>query len=361
MRWKRKRKNVNKGTIHPLGKIPGGYILLARKIWKGKIADHPPHYREIWMYLLDAANHRDINYQGQIIKRGQCIRSYKSVIFDLGWSVGFRKEYYKKHQYDNVMKWLVTEHMVTTTRTVRGTLISICNYDYYQSPENYESCYDCRTRAARVPHACRTINKNEKNVKNVNTKYSFVENSVEFQLGKFLLEKIILRKTDFKKPDLQLWARHIDYIIRLDKRPPDEIREVIVWCQADRFWQNNILSPLKLRQQYDQLFLKMGKKKPGNAPAKELDKKAKFQKLQSEKAVNAYIKNMSPREITAIKEQIYQKYVLGIIPDFETAFPEDEKKQKLTSFYDTYFPIVIREKLGISGCETIARKAMNYD
>ena len=215
--------------------------------------------------------------------------------------------------------------------------------------------------AARVPHACRTINKNEKNVKNVNTKYSFVENSVEFQLGKFLLEKIILRKTDFKKPDLQGWAKHIDYLIRLDKRPPDEIREVIVWCQADRFWQNNILSPLKLRQQYDQLFLKMGKKKPGNAPAKELDKKAKFQKLQSEKAVNAYIKNMSPREITAIKEQIYQKYVLGIIPDFETAFPEDEKKQKLTSFYDTYFPIVIREKLGISGCETIARKAMNYD
>jgi hypothetical protein len=85
------------------------------------------------------------------------------------------------------------------------------------------------------------------------------------------------------------------------------------------------------------------------------------QKRRQRAKVNAYIKRMSAEEITATKKQIYQKYVLGIIPDFETAFPEDEKKQKLTSFYNNYFPIVIREKLGISGCETIAGKAMNYD
>ena len=46
-------------------------------------------------------------------------------------------------------------------------------------------------------------------------------------------------------------------MIRVDKRDPDEIARVIDWCQADSFWQNNILSTEKLRIQYDQLLLKM--------------------------------------------------------------------------------------------------------
>jgi len=145
---------VANGTIPPTKIKPGGFILLARKIWKGKIADYPPHYREIWIYLLFAANHRDIEYKGRIIKRGQCILSYKNVIKGLGWYVGFRKEYYKKHQYDNAMKWFRKEGMITTARTVRGALITICNYDYYQSLENYESSTDYRT-----------INKKEKELK----------------------------------------------------------------------------------------------------------------------------------------------------------------------------------------------------
>ncbi|KXK29370.1 MAG: hypothetical protein UZ01_02264, partial [Candidatus Brocadia sinica] len=57
-------------------------------------------------------------------------------------------------------------------------------------------------------------------------------------------------------PDLQKWATHIDKMIRLDKRPPEEIEKVVAWCQQDSFWQNNILSTEKLRKQYDQLYLK---------------------------------------------------------------------------------------------------------
>jgi hypothetical protein len=59
------------------------------------------------------------------------------------------------------------------------------------------------------------------------------------------------------------WAVHVSRMIRLDKRDPDRIEEVIKWCQQDDFWQNNILSTEKLRQQFDQLELKMSKKKGG--------------------------------------------------------------------------------------------------
>lgn len=88
----------------------------------------------------------------------------------------------------------------------------------------------------------------------------YVETSNEFRLSKLLLDLITERKPDYKKPDLQKWAVHIGCMIRLDKRNPKIIEEVIRWCQADvDFWQDNILSTEKLRKQFDQLELKMAK------------------------------------------------------------------------------------------------------
>jgi len=49
-------------------------------------------------------------------------------------------------------------------------------------------------------------------------------------------------------------------MIRLDKRKPEKIKEVIDWCQADDFWYANILSTKKLREKYDQLVLQMQRK-----------------------------------------------------------------------------------------------------
>ncbi|MBT9166903.1 MAG: hypothetical protein DDT19_00227 [Syntrophomonadaceae bacterium] len=88
-------------------------------------------------------------------------------------------------------------------------------------------------------------------------KTSFVPTQIEFGLSKLLLDKIIERKPDYKKPDLQKWARYIDLMIRIDKRDPKKISQIIEWCQADDFWQNVILSTEKLRKQFDKIDLKM--------------------------------------------------------------------------------------------------------
>jgi len=73
-----------------------------------------------------------------------------------------------------------------------------------------------------------------------------------------LLHSLILeRRTTFKKPNLNTWEKDIKRLLKIDKRDPAEIEKVIRWCQADPFWQNNILSPKKLREKYDQLCLKM--------------------------------------------------------------------------------------------------------
>lgn len=94
-----------------------------------------------------------------------------------------------------------------------------------------------------------------KNINNKKNKYN--PNSDEFVLSKLLIKCILERKPDFKKPNIHHWAKHIDRMIRLDNRAPPRIREVIVWCQTDDFWQNNILSTEKLRKQFDKLELKM--------------------------------------------------------------------------------------------------------
>lgn len=93
-------------------------------------------------------------------------------------------------------------------------------------------------------------------VKSKQSKDNYSPNSNEFALSDLLLKLILGRKPDFKKPNLQMWAAHIDKMIRLDNRKPARIREIIQWCQVDDFWQNNILSTAKLRKQFDKLELR---------------------------------------------------------------------------------------------------------
>lgn len=78
-----------------------------------------------------------------------------------------------------------------------------------------------------------------------------------FVLSKHLLELILKRNPKNKKPNLQKWAYNIDLLIHRDGRTFEEIYSVIEWCQESDFWQNNVLSTEKLRDKFDQLYMKM--------------------------------------------------------------------------------------------------------
>jgi len=91
----------------------------------------------------------------------------------------------------------------------------------------------------------------------IQKKYS--PTSEEVRLSTLLLDLILDRKANFRKPDIQKWSLHIDRLLHIGKRTPQEIEKVIHWCQQDDFWQDNILSTEKLRKQIDKLELKMNK------------------------------------------------------------------------------------------------------
>lgn len=149
-----------------MGKIKGGYYIKARCIQDSEISIMPPYVREIWDWLLKEANHSDNKSNGSIIKRGQLVRTFKDIQEGLKWWVGWRKMTYKKWHCENAMKLLMKADMITTMKTTRGMLITICNYSFYQDPKNYESNKRTTARATDPKQTTDTINKNDKNVKN---------------------------------------------------------------------------------------------------------------------------------------------------------------------------------------------------
>ena len=135
--------------------IPGGYYLKARKTKDSAIAKAPPHVREIWDYLMREAFYKD----GRELKRGQLLRTYRQIITDLSWHIGWRKCSYKTYHCEFAMKWLKKEGMITTRKTTRGLIITICNFDHYQTPENYESHKEKSTNATGMLQTTGTIDK----------------------------------------------------------------------------------------------------------------------------------------------------------------------------------------------------------
>jgi len=51
-------------------------------------------------------------------------------------------------------------------------------------------------------------------------------------------------------------------MLRVDKRIIEDVRLVMSWSQNDDFWKFNILSASKLREKFDQLYMKAKEQKP---------------------------------------------------------------------------------------------------
>ena len=145
-------------------KIQGGYILVARQYDYSAIAQAPPLVQMIFLWLLRNANHSDRRCFGRIIKRGRCFTSYIKIREGISWMVGYRKMKPTKYQCENAMKWLKKATMVATQKTTRGFIVTICNYDKYQSQKNYKRSTNATQNTERAPQSADTINKHYKHL-----------------------------------------------------------------------------------------------------------------------------------------------------------------------------------------------------
>ena len=114
-----------------------------------------------------------------------------------------------------------------------------------------------RHKVNRQPNKNLTAPSSSSSSSSSSNKELFVETSDEFRLSKYLFSKILENNPNAKKPNIQVWAKQVDLMLRIDKRIPDDIQAIIDWSQEDDFWKFNILGTKKLREQFDRLWLKM--------------------------------------------------------------------------------------------------------
>jgi hypothetical protein len=223
-----------------------GYIRLWRKFLDGGyVKNHRLCAFMIWCLLK--ANHHDgyvavVGLQRITLKPGDFVFGRKKAVEETGLS---------EQEIRTIIAFLKKIKFLTIKTTNKFSLISIINWPIYQA-----------INEGNQPSNQPTTNQQLTTYKNNRTK-TFLSDSIEIRLSELLLKKIISRNPNHKKPNLQTWARDIDRMIRIDHRTPQDIRTVIEWCQADTFWQSNILSTAKLREKFDQLTAKMGGVKKG--------------------------------------------------------------------------------------------------
>ena len=204
-------------------------------------------FAHLWLHLLLRASYckREFLFNGKIerLNPGQFITGRNILAKETGIN---------RNKIERILKTFENEQQIEQQATNKFRIITILNWEPYQSGEQQNEQQVSSKRAASEQQVS-TINKDKKEKKD---KKVYSPTSEEVRLSELLFSKIQTRNAGFKQPDFQKWAIHIDKLMRIDKKTGVEIQKVIEWCQEDSFWQNNILSTDKLRAKYDALNTK---------------------------------------------------------------------------------------------------------
>lgn len=134
--------------------IPDGCILLARKLQESDIWYKPPAWLKIWIYILQEVNHAD----RRRFKRGENFFNAKEMALFCGVTV---------NTIEHFMKWAKSAELVAVRKTTRGSIIFVLQYNKYQTLDNYKNGTEAEEAAEQKRNRSGTINKYDKNDKNV--------------------------------------------------------------------------------------------------------------------------------------------------------------------------------------------------
>ncbi|SMC17291.1 DNA replication protein DnaD [Clostridium acidisoli DSM 12555] len=244
-----------------------GWISLYRKIQDSWLWQEKPFDKaHAWIDLLLSANHQDkkILFDSNLIavERGQFITSIRKLCDKWGWSNSKVKRF---------LELLSDDKMIIYKSDAKKTTINIVNYELYQDMNITKNVTETslKRHSSTTEASQKHTNNNDNNENNDNNDNKYSQNSNEFRLSQYLFNHIKDNNPSAKEPNFETWFKHFDYILRIDKRDIEEVKQVIKWCQHDSFWYKNILSPNKLREKYDTLVLQM------NDPKKNISSKNK--------------------------------------------------------------------------------------
>jgi len=132
-------------------------------------------------------------------------------------------------------------------------LVNVCN-----NPVNAVGSTQSKVKKRIVKES---INTSPDTASAVPAAKEYDKDGVEYKSSKYLADKILIVNPRARVPKddagLFKWCVHIDRLLRLDGKSPDELREVLAFAVRDPFWSANILSTKNFREKYDQLYAKI--------------------------------------------------------------------------------------------------------
>lgn len=227
-------------------RIRGGYILQPRAIDQSEIIHESPIVRELWLYVLRKVNHQA---NGQY-DRGQGFFNLSEIAEDLHWWVGYRKMKYSKPQLAKSLRRLRERNMIATAKATRGMLITVCKYDYYQNPKNYESNNEGTAKETRRKREGHTKNKNDKNDNNDNTLFEKFWDMYSKKVGR---EKCELKWKEIKDSDKEIIFKVVpDYV---KSTPVLKYRKNPLTYLNGQCWNDDIIFEEEPAKQQEPKFL----------------------------------------------------------------------------------------------------------
>lgn len=254
-----------------------GWFKLHRKLQHSEIFNDPDLLR-LWMFCLMKASHseRVIEWEGEEItlQPGEFITGRSALHHD------YNKELSKKNQVKDTTLWNWLKKIekmgslkIESLPSRKASLITLTNWDEHQTEdEQGSSAADNEVKGKENGEETEEMSKfkeageseelaiiPKKEVKKGAKKKGRIydKSDIEYNLASRLFYWMLQNNPKAKEPNPQKWADMIRLTIERDKRTPEDIKTLIDWSQNHSFWKTNILSPDKLRKQFDRLWIQM--------------------------------------------------------------------------------------------------------
>jgi len=271
-------------------RMDNGWVVINRNIWSGDMRDDPA-LKFVWITLIVWANWRDgsdrVGRQQITLSRGQLVTGRK----ELSINTGLTEQVVRRCLNDLEMNQRINQES-----TKNGTVITILNYDKYQSIENKQQPSlnqpNNQTSTNNEPTMNQTSTNNEpyiNKVTNLTNGTSEPENKKKTMPRPKKVEAVSDHDNDlgqrwaeytkaeypFLKPKPDEYVQAIAKVRRMVGLNDEQLDYLFEFVQSDDFWKQNCQSPIGLLRKS-----KNGLRKIDNILAKIKAKVAPQAKLQ---------------------------------------------------------------------------------
>ncbi len=223
-----------------------GWIKLHRKVTRWGWYDDANTFR-LFMHLLLMANHKDGDWHGIEIKRGQFVTGRKVLAKALKLS---------ERSVRTSLTRLKTTNELTIKTTNRFSIITIVNYNAYNDKNLENDQQNDQPTANKRPTNDQqtTTNKNVKKGKKEKALPVYEDKSDAMLLAVQLYKHMLRKNEKTKRPDLNKWAHEMALLLE-DGECTTVIHKVIEYSQDPTYYRSsNIRSASKFRELYSVIW-----------------------------------------------------------------------------------------------------------